>query len=90
MLEKLTRQEYQLLSNLIENPRNMLTFDEIADILWPNGEDYSLWAITKLIERLRKKLSQNGISPHLIQTKRKKGYSLYARPKSIQIDDKIF
>jgi len=53
--------------------------DQIGNILFrQNPDDYSLFAISKTIQRLRDKLEQNGISGSFIQTKRGEGYLLIA------------
>ena len=65
-----------MLVTLIEKQGEIVTYDEISEILFKTEEEYSLYAISKTIQRLRDKLEKNGISGNLIQTLRKKGYLL--------------
>ncbi len=74
-LKSLTLSEKKLLSNFILKKEQLITFDEIAESIWskPN-EKFSLQAISKTIERLRKKLINEGINKTLIFTKKGEGY----------------
>lgn len=74
--EKLTLQEYHLLSAFLEKPGLVYSRDDIADTLWgkESYDKYSDWAIDQIISRLRKTLSNLGISPSNLQTIRKRGY----------------
>jgi len=73
-----SKKETKLLKLFIENKNQIVNFDQTASVLWgKNNEDkFSLWAISKTIERLRKKLKKLNISPDLLQTKRSQGYFL--------------
>lgn len=75
-IENLNIKERIILKKLIENANSIVSIDEIADEICTNEEEFSLWALAKLIERLRTKLEQNGISGSFIQTLRGKGYVL--------------
>lgn len=72
-------QEKLLLTTLIKNKNNIITFDEIANLIWKEKADdkFSLEAIAKLVENLRKKIKSLGINKELIFTKRGKGYTLH-------------
>lgn len=74
--EKLTLQEYHLLSAFLEKPGFIYSRDDIADILWgkESYDKYSDWAIDQIISRLRKTLFHLGIPPSTLQTIRKRGY----------------
>jgi hypothetical protein len=72
----LTQREQNILKLFVEQSNEIVTFDELADILFTNEDDYSPWAITKTVERLRNKLEENGISGSHIQTLRGQGYLL--------------
>lgn len=61
---------------LIKNSNNVVSFDQISDIIFVNEEKFSLFALAKFIQRLREKLEMNGISGSFIQTLRGKGYLL--------------
>lgn len=75
----LTQEEEVIFKLLFQNKNNIITFDTIAEELWSedNIDKYSLYAIAKLIERLRKKLAENNINENLIHTQRSQGYVLY-------------
>ncbi len=53
-----------------------VSYEEIAASLWPNNEDWSLYALSKEIQRLRDKIKSSGINTRLVNAKRKLGYSL--------------
>ncbi|MFZ3301442.1 MAG: helix-turn-helix domain-containing protein [Microgenomates group bacterium] len=72
----LTNNEKQILYLLIKNSNNLVSFDQISDIIFVNEEKFSLFALAKFIQRLREKLEKNGISGSFIQTLRGKGYLL--------------
>lgn len=76
ILKYLSTQENLILSALQKN--KTLTHDQIAEILWGNRADekFSLWAITKLVQKLRAKLQTAGASPFLIRTIYGHGYAL--------------
>lgn len=70
-VENLSIKEKETLRLLIENRGGVVAFDDIGD-----EENFSLYAISKTIERLRTKLEANGVSGSYIQTLRGKGYLL--------------
>ncbi len=69
----LTKSESITFDLLIKNKAKIVSFDDIADNLWKDNleEKYSEYAITKLIERLKKKLPKN-----VIHVQRGVGYIL--------------
>lgn len=73
-----SNREFAVLKTLIENSANICSFDRIGMSLWPEtfNEEYSPWAVSKVVQRIRNKFSANGISPSLIQTVRGQGYLL--------------
>jgi len=54
----LTKQESKILSFLLENQGVILQVDKIADLIEMADEKYSLWAIYKLISRLKGKVKK--------------------------------
>lgn len=73
--EKISLQEYHLLINFLQKTRQVVSRDEIADILWNKSEEkYSDWAIDQIISQLRKKIVLLGASPNKLQTIRGRGY----------------
>ncbi len=75
-LNRFSPQEKSVLMVLLN--KNMLTTDEIAQILWKENweEKYSLWAITKLVQKIREKIKKLGGNPDQIGTIYGKGYCL--------------
>lgn len=72
----LTNNEKQIMYLLIKNSNNTISFDQISDIIFSSEEKFSLFALSKFVQRLREKLEMNGISGSFIQTLRSKGYLL--------------
>lgn len=74
----LSLHETAVLKHLIQNKNTLISFDSIADVLWQNTayENFSLEAITKCVERLRKKILKHGIFSEVIQTQKGQGYIL--------------
>ena len=71
----LTNHEYQILSQLVKSKNKVVNFDSIANIIWKDPiNEFSLQAISKVIERIRKKLEAHGIHKNIIFTKRGEGY----------------
>lgn len=73
-VDKLTKQEEVIFNLLKNNSSQLVSFDKIATELWQEKEEkYSEYAITKLIERLKKKLpkycvhSQRGVGYVLVE-----------------------
>lgn len=66
-----SQKEKQLFQKFLDKPNQIVSFDEIGD-----ENDFSLYAITKLVQRLRDKMEAQGITGSLIQSKRGEGYIL--------------
>lgn len=75
-VENLTETEKKVLLSLIRNSNTVIEIDEIGDAIFKSEDNFSLYAISKTIQRLRDKLEENGISGSYIQTLRGKGYLL--------------
>lgn len=75
----LRNEEKIILKLLIENRNQIVTFSEISDALWKenSSEKFSMYAIAKVVERLREKIKEFGISVNVIHTQRGQGYVLY-------------
>jgi len=75
----LSPSEELLLRELIVNQGRVLSYDRIAEILWQKKADvkFSLWAITKLMQKLRNKLRTASASPFLISTIYGQGYIIW-------------
>lgn len=72
----LTDTEKNLLTILIKNENQVVDMDKIGESIFKNEDDFSLYAISKTVQRLRDKFEANGISGSYIQTLRGKGYVL--------------
>jgi len=75
-----TPAEKRILTGLIENKGELLTYDEIGNLFW--GEDgslekFSLYSIAKITEKIRRKIKNFGVYQELVYTVRGKGYVLY-------------
>lgn len=69
--------EYRLLLVFINNPRNIITRDQLLDELWDAaGEFVNNNTLTVYIKRLREKIEDNPASPQIILTVRGTGYRL--------------
>lgn len=74
--EKITTNEYLLLSTFLKNPNIVVSRDQISRVLWGDRacEKYSDWAIDQAIFQLRKKLSAAGVDLGVLQTVKGTGY----------------
>lgn len=72
----LTGREVKILKLLVESANQVVSFDKLGEVAGMGEEDFSLWAIAKVIQRLRDKLEGMGISGSYIQTCRGVGYWL--------------
>lgn len=70
-VDDFSQKERLLWQKFISSPNRLVSFDEIGD-----ENDFSLYAITKTIQRLRDKIESQGITGSLIQSKRGEGYIL--------------
>jgi two-component system, OmpR family, response regulator MprA len=71
----LTKIEFDLLELLLQNPRQVLTRDQILDLVWGYHFDSGTNSLAVYIGYLRRKLEEGGES-RLIQTVRGVGYAL--------------
>ena len=75
-IENLTDTEKNLALALIQRSNQIVDFDSLGNAIFKNEDDFSLYAISKTVQRLRDKFELNGISGSYIQTLRGKGYML--------------
>ena len=72
---RLSKQEQAILHLFVKSKGKLVTYDEIGESLWrKNTEKFSLWAISQIISRLRKKLTHYDIHPQTIRSVRAEGY----------------
>jgi DNA-binding response OmpR family regulator len=75
-ITNLTKKEEMLLDLLFAKQGLTVSYEEIASVLWPKDDNWSLYALAKEIQRLRDKIKISGINTRLILAHRKLGYSL--------------
>ncbi len=73
----LTKIEFDLLELFLQHPRQVLTRDQILDLVWGYNFDSGTNSLAVYIGYLRRKLEEDG-EPRLIQTVRGVGYALRA------------
>lgn len=66
-IESLNISEKLLMKLFIQSSNSIVSIDQIAGILSPADDSFSLYAISKTIQRLRDKLEANGIRSLLSQ-----------------------
>ena len=72
---ELTKIEFDLLELFLQHPRQVLTRDQILDLVWGYTFDSGTNSLAVYIGYLRRKLEENN-EPRLIQTVRGVGYAL--------------
>jgi len=77
-IENLSPTQAKILKHLLEKEGAVVTFDELAEIMWGSKsfDSFSLTAMSKMIFQLRDKLKRNGLQKEVIFTKRGQGYTL--------------
>ena len=79
----LTPRPFAVLRYLAENPRRLVTHDELLEALWPETYVQPQVLRTYVLE-LRKLLGDNLIEPRFIQTVHKRGYRFVADVHEVQ------
>jgi two-component system response regulator MprA len=74
-LIELTKIEFDLLELFLQHPRQVLTRDQILDLVWGYNFDSGTNSLAVYIGYLRRKLDEEN-KPRLIQTVRGVGYAL--------------
>ena len=65
----------KLLTELIKRRGEIVSYDDIADLVWGQGKFKSYWAINKLVQKIQRKI--NGLKINLkIQGIRSRGYNI--------------
>lgn len=72
----LSRLEKRVMKLLTLNRGELVTYDQIADSVWGEGEFKTFWAINKLVGRMRVKLEKLGIEKERVKAVRGQGYLL--------------
>lgn len=73
---EMTKLEKRVMKLMIERMGELASYDEIADVVWGPGEFKTFWAINKLVERMRPKLTNLGIDGSRLRSVRGQGYIL--------------
>lgn len=73
---RLSKLEKKVMKILIEHQGELVSYDELADIVWGVGEFKTFWALNKLVERMRLKLVKLGIEGKRVESVRGQGYLL--------------
>jgi hypothetical protein len=66
---ELTKNEMKVAKILVEKSGEIVTYNEIADILWGEGEFRTFWAINKLVGRTRRKLAAMGVVGKIVSVR---------------------
>lgn len=74
-VKDLSKSEHTLLSFLVAHAGEVVPYDFLAQAVWGEGF-YSLEALTKIVERIRRKLKNAGARKSMIHTVRGRGYQL--------------
>jgi DNA-binding winged helix-turn-helix (wHTH) protein len=81
---KLNVQPFQVLLMLLERPNEILTRDEIARALWPDGTfvDFD-HGVNSAVNRIREALGDQARNPRFIETLARRGYRFVAPVQSL-------
>src|ERR1700676_4163731 len=82
--QKLAPQPFQVLQALLERPGEVVTREQLRDLLWPDNTfvDYDL-ALKKAINRLREVLGDSADTPRYIETVPRQGYRFLAEVRAV-------
>ena len=85
---KLNAQPFQMLALLLNRPGELLTRDEIARELWPDGTsvDYE-HGVNSAVNRIREALGDTATNPRFIETLARRGYRFIAPVEQIAVID---
>lgn len=73
--------ESKILKKLIAAPNEPVSYYELGDLVWKDDvEKFSLWALSRMIFKIRNKLRKNGLSPEHIKNLRGLGYYYTNQP----------
>lgn len=86
-LLRLKGQPFQLLLLLLERPGQLLTREEIAHALWPDGTvvDFE-HGVNSAINRIREALGDSAANPRFVETLARRGYRFIAPVEQIAAD----
>jgi len=73
-----TPYEFKALRALLKNRNKTVTFDQISEQLYGEETDikFTIWGITKTIQRIRNKIQQHGLPRDIILNVKGQGFKL--------------
>lgn len=72
-----TYQEKRVLTVLLERQGSIVPYEDMAIALWgKHSEQFSLWTIAKVVQRLRTKMRRLGVDPRMLRNASKAGYTI--------------
>ena len=85
---KLNGQSFQVLLMLLERPGELLTRDEIAQELWPDGTfvDYD-HGVNSAVNRIRESLGESATNPRFVETLARRGYRFVAPVQRVPLNN---
>jgi DNA-binding winged helix-turn-helix (wHTH) protein len=88
---KLNRQPFQVLRMLLERPGELLSREEIAQELWPEGTfvDYE-HGVNSAVNRIREALGDKAGNSRFVETLARRGYRFVAPVERIVLNDNHF
>jgi DNA-binding winged helix-turn-helix (wHTH) protein len=86
---KLNAQPFQLLVMLLERPGELLTREEIARALWPEGTfvDFD-HGVNAAVNRIREALGDTAANPRFVETLARRGYRFIAPVEAEAVDQR--
>lgn len=73
--------EEETLKRLVATPNEPVSYYDLGDLIWKDDLDrFSLWALSRLIFKIRNKLRKNGLSPEHVKNLRGRGYYYTSQP----------
>lgn len=90
MRVKLNAQPFQVLLMLLERPGQLITREEISQLLWPDGTfvDYD-HGLNSAVNRIREALGDAAGSPRFVETLARRGYRFLAPVERIDPSDRF-
>lgn len=70
-----------IVKKLLTTPNEPTSYYDLGDLVWKDDLDkFSLWALSRLIFKIRNKLRKNGLSPEMVKNLRGQGYYYTSQP----------
>ena len=90
MKQKLAGQPFQVLQALLEHPQEIVTREQLRQLLWPDNTfvDYEI-ALKKAVNRLREVLGDSADNPRFIETIPRQGYRFIGSVQAAKGPDEV-